>query len=116
MFRLVLLILVVAVAALFLTGRLGSGPFGTVPINQLHTAPTRWEGERVRVSGTVGHRASVLGFGGFTLVDDEGHEVLVIGHGSPAAPGQPMTVEGRFVTAFAVGDISMSAILVGGGD
>jgi len=116
MLRLLVFVLIIAVATLFLIGRPGgesSGP-ATVAIHDLQTDPEHWEGKQVRVSGTVGARVSVLGFGGFTLTDENGHEVVVIGH--TFGLGQSMTVEGRLVTAFAVGDTSVSFILVSRGE
>lgn len=111
------LALAALVALAVLVGRTG----GTLPaatamasIQDLTTAPTAWEGRQVRVSGTVADRLAVLGYGGFVLQDAAGRQVLVMGQSNPAEPGQTMHVEGKFVTALAMGSITMAAVLVGG--
>lgn len=116
MVRLVLFVAAVVLVAMLLTGGFREGPLGpstTASIEALDADPGRWERSNVRVTGTVGQRIAVAGFGGFVLTDEAGREVLVVGQANPASPGQPMTVEGQFVTAFVMGEMSMSAIIVG---
>lgn len=115
MIRLLLFVTAVVMVALLLAGGFREGPLGPstiASIEALEADPGRWEGKLVRVNGTVGQRVAVAGFGGFILRDDAGREVLVIGQTNPTGPGQPMTVEGQFVTAFVMGDFSVSAIIV----
>lgn len=116
MVRLILFVASVVLVAMLLTGGFTEGPLGpstTASIEALEADPGLWERKQVRVTGTVGQRIAVAGFGGFVLTDEAGREILVVGLASPASPGQPMTVEGQFVTAFVIGEMSMSAIIVG---
>ena len=116
MVRLVLFVAAVVLVAMLLTGGFREGPLGpstTASIQALEADPGRWERSKVRVTGTVGQRIAVAGFGGFVLTDEAGREVLVVGQANPASPGQPVTVEGQFITAFVVGEMSMSAIILG---
>lgn len=116
MIRLVVFIGAVVLVALFVTGNLGGGPLGpprAASIAQLLAEPQRWDGTPVRVSGVVGERVAVLGYGGFTLRDRQDNQILVIGATMPAGIGQTVTADGRFLTAFAVGSVSLPVILVG---
>ncbi|AAV95967.1 hypothetical protein SPO2722 [Ruegeria pomeroyi DSS-3] len=116
MARLILFVAAVVLVAMLLTGGFREGPLGpstTASIEALEADPGQWERKQVRVTGTVGQRIAVAGFGGFVLTDEAGREILVVGQANPASPGQPMTVEGQFVTAFVMGEMSMPAIIVG---
>jgi hypothetical protein len=116
MARLIIFVAAVVLVALLLTGKLGGGPIGpptTASIAELHDNPGRWDGNPVRVTGQVGDRVAVLGYGGFTLRDQLGNEILVVGVSTPAGIGQTTTVNGKFITAFAVRDVTMPVILVG---
>lgn len=116
MARLLLFIAAVVLVAMLLTGGFKEGPLGpstTASIEALEAEPGRWERQQVRVTGTVGQRIAVAGFGGFVLRDEAGREIFVVGQANAASPGQQMTVEGQFVTAFVMGDLSMSAVIVG---
>jgi hypothetical protein len=115
MIRLFLFIAAVVLMAMFLTGNLGGGPLGPPPrtsIAELFDEPGRWDGEHVRVTGQVRDRVAILGFGGFTLRDQLGKDILVVGAATPAGIGQSMTVSGRFMTAFALRDVALPVILV----
>jgi hypothetical protein len=117
MVRFILFSVAVVLVSVLLTGgfrKAPAGPSMTASIEALAAEPGQWEHKLVRVSGIVGERLAIAGFGGFVLRNDAGLEILVVGKANPAGPGQPMTVEGQFVTAFVMGELSMSAILVGG--
>lgn len=112
---------ILALAALVALAVLIGGAGGTLPASAVHASiqeltsvPAAWEGRQVSVTGTVADRLAVLGYGGFVLQDAAGRQVVVLGQSNPAAPGQTMQVEGTFVTAIAVGNLSMAAVLVGG--
>ncbi len=116
MMRLFVFVGAVVLVALLVTGNLGSGPLGppkTALIAELLAEPQRWDGNPVRVSGMVGERVAVLGYGGFTLRDRQENEILIIGATMPAGIGQTVTADGRFLTAFAVGSVWLPVILVG---
>ena len=115
MIRLITFVLAVVLVALLLTGNLGGGPLGpptTTSIAELHDNPSRWDGNPVRVTGQVGDRIAVLGYGGFMLQDHMGNEILVVGVSTPAGIGQSMTFSGRFMTAFALRDVTLPVIFV----
>lgn len=90
--------------------RAPAGPATAVTLAAVLAAPDRYEGDLVQVAGRVGDRASVLGFGGFRLLDDMGNDILVLGRAATPAPGDPINVTGQFLTAFAVGDVSVPVI------
>lgn len=116
MARLVILVAAVVLVGLWLTGHPGGGPLGppsAASVAELLDDPGRWVGNSVRVTGQVGHRVAVLGYGGFTLRDRAGSQILVLGAATPASIGQTTTVTGKFVTAFAVMDLTMPVILAG---
>lgn len=87
-----------------------AGPATAVALATLLAAPDRYEGDLVQVAGEVGDRASVLGFGGFKLVDGSGNQILVLGQAAAPAPGEPINVTGKFMTAFAADDMSIPVI------
>ena len=117
MIRIIVFVVAVVVVALFLTGNLGGGPLGpstSVTLADLHAEPGHWDGKQVTVTGQVGDRVAVLGYGGLKLADGTGNEILVVGATTPAAPGLMMTVEGKFLTAFAIGDLTLPVIMISG--
>lgn len=117
MARLVIFVASVVLVALLLTGHLGGGSVTgsptTTSIAELNGNPGRWEGNPVRVTGQVGDRLAVLGYGGFMLRDHSGSQILVVGISTPAGNGQTTTVTGKFIAAFAMMDITMPVILAG---
>jgi len=117
MIRMIAFAAAVVLVALFLTGNFGGGPLGpstSVTLADLHADPGHWDGKQVTVVGQVGDRIAVLGYGGLKLADSKGNEILVLGATTPSAPGQMMTVDGEFLTAFAIGDLTMPVIFASG--
>jgi len=70
-----------------------------------------WEGRSVTVAGRVSNRASIIGLGTLTLVDNTGHEILVRRQVSAPATGAPVDITGRFLIAFAAGQTTLPVIV-----
>ncbi|WP_156942164.1 hypothetical protein [Hyphomonas adhaerens] len=116
MIRFIGFIAAVVLMALILTTYSGGGPDGPpkqTSIAELRGAPERWDGEHILVTGFIGDRIVLMGFGGFVLRDELGNEILVLGSPALAAIDQTVTINGKFVTAFAAGDITVPVIFVG---
>ncbi len=75
-----------------------------VELDYLLGHPDLFEGKTVTISGTVDERASLLGYGGLFLKDEAGASILVLSMKTPAAPNSSVTVTGRFLSAFTLGD------------
>ena len=82
----------------------------SVPVSELLQNPETYENAFVTVSGTVAQRASVLGYGGFYLRDSAGKDLLVVSKTTPLAPDSPVTVQGRYLSAFTLGDQSLPVL------
>lgn len=114
MIRSIALAVTVVLVALVAMERLGSGLLGSPPsvsLSELYADPGHWDNRFVTVTGRVGDRVSVLGYGGLKLSDDSGNEILVIGATSPSAPGKEMKISGKFLTAFTLGNLTVPVIL-----
>ena len=79
-------------------------PIATVELGYLLDHPDLLEGKTVTITGTVDERASLLGYGGLFLRDKAGASILVLSMKTPAAPNSSVTVTGRFLSAFTLGD------------
>lgn len=114
MIRLIVFVVAVVLMALFLTGNYRGGPLGpsnSVTLAELFADPGRWDGKPITVTGQVGDRMAVMGYGGLKLGDSYGNAILVVGATTPAAPGQMMTVEGKFMTALIIGNLTVPVII-----
>ena len=80
-------------------------------IAELAREPARFDGRLVRVSGLVGNRLTLAGFGGFELASAEGlGSVFVAAVQTPPQMGAPVAVTGRFTTLPAAGAVSVTLI------
>ena len=79
-------------------------PIATVELGYLLVHPDLFEGKTVTITGTVDERASLLGYGGLFLKDKAGASILVLSMETPAAPNSSVTVTGRFLSAFTLGE------------
>lgn len=86
-------------------------PIATVELDYLLDHPDLFEGKTVTITGTVDERASLLGYGGLFLKDQAGASILVLSMKTPAAPNSSVTVTGRFLSAFTLGDSAYPVIL-----
>jgi len=83
----------------------------TTPIRQLLAEPGRYDGQTVRVQGTVTRAAGVLGTGAYELDDGTGTIVVVSrGQGVPAQ-GARTRVKGTFQSVFSFMGRNIAAIL-----
>lgn len=114
MIRLIAFVVAVVLLALLLTGNLRGGPLGpsnSVTLAELFADPGRWDGKLITVTGQVGDRIAVMGYGGLKLGDSHGNALLVVGSTTPAALGQMMTVEGKFMTVFIIGNLTVPVMV-----
>lgn len=92
----------------------GSVPVGgtkPVAVSDLLTHSDDYEGARVLVRGTVTGRASLLGYGGFYLRDDQGSAILVLSGTTPLAPGSSVAIQGRYLSAFTLGQSVLPVVV-----
>ncbi len=87
------------------------GCASTVRIGDLMAAPQRYDGQSVRVEGTVTRSAGILGVGGYELDDGTGQIFIVAQGGGVPVQGSRTRVKGRFESIFSFGGRSAAAIL-----
>ena len=106
MFRIVALVALLAFAWIMYSGDSGLDPTPAteVELSFLLTHPDLFEGKSITVSGLVDERASLLGYGGLYLRDAAGRSLLVLSDTTPAAPDSVVTITGKFLSAFTLGD------------
>ena len=106
MLRIVALLALLAFAWVMFFGGSGLDPATAteVELSFLLTHPDQFEGKIIVVSGLVGERASLLGYGGLYLRDAAGRSLLVLSDTTPAAPDSNVTITGKFLSAFTLGD------------
>ena len=100
---LALLVLAFAVVA-------GCKDVKTTPIKSLLDDPSQYEGKTVRVAGTVGESAGILGYGGYRLSDGTGTITIITNSGGAPRTGATVGVEGEFKSAFTLGTESAAVI------
>jgi hypothetical protein len=87
------------------------GCASTVRINDLLAAPQRYDGQTVRVEGTVTRSAGILGIGGYELDDGTGQIFIVSQGGGVPSEGSRTRVKGRFESIFSLAGRSVAAIM-----
>lgn len=88
-----------------------SGCASTVRISDLMAAPQRYDGQTVRVEGTVTRSAGILGMGGYELDDGTGQIFIVAQSGGVPSEGARTRVTGRFQSIFSLAGRSVAAIM-----
>jgi hypothetical protein len=84
---------------------------GVTPIEDLLDDPSRYEGQTVRIAGTVESAMGVLGYGAYRVNDGTGKlTVLTTGGGAPRE-GAEVGVEGQFRSAFTIGTTSGAVLM-----
>jgi hypothetical protein len=83
---------------------LDENQMAAVELEYLLDHPNLFEGKTVTINGTVDERASLLGYGGLFLRDKAGASILVLSMETPAAPNSSVTVTGKFLSAFTLGE------------
>ncbi len=108
--RPILRFLLAALAGVALAASLGC--LGRVTtIKTLLDDPTRFDGKTVRIAGTVGASAGVLGYGAYQVDDGTGTlSVVSEGTGAPRE-GVRVGVEGTFKAVFTLGTQSVAVLV-----
>ena len=96
-----------AVAATLVLGCKG----GTTPISKLLDDPTAYDHKTVRVQGTIGEAAGILGYGGYRLDDGTGKILVITQTNGAPRTGAKVGVEGEFRSAFTLGTQSVAVIM-----
>lgn len=84
---------------------------GTMSIGELLDDPGRYDGETVRVRGTVESSAGLLGAGAYRLDDGTGTLNVVNRDGGVPREGARVGVEGEFRSVFTIGATSQAVLL-----
>ena len=84
---------------------------GTVPIGTLLDDPARYDGETVRVRGTVAESVGALGRGLYRVSDETGTLGVLSARGGAPRQGARVGVEGEFKALFTFGDQSQAILL-----
>lgn len=92
-----------------------AGCASTVDIGRLLESPGEYDGETVRIEGTVTGGAGLLGVGAYEVEDGTGSIIVIAqGQGVPAR-GARTKVEGRFESVFSWAGSTIAAIVQSGG-
>jgi hypothetical protein len=83
----------------------------STPIGRLLAEPGRYDGQEVRVEGTVTRSAGLLGMGAFEVEDGTGSIVVVAQSGGVPAEGARTRVKGTFQSVFSLMGRTIAAIL-----
>ncbi|MEO5987917.1 MAG: hypothetical protein ABIU54_09745 [Candidatus Eisenbacteria bacterium] len=98
----------IASLALTLAGCKGGG---VTPIKTLLDDPGRFDKQIVRIAGTVGKSAGVLGYGAYQVDDGTGMISVVSQANGAPREGAQVGVEGEFRAAFTLGTQSAAVIM-----
>jgi hypothetical protein len=101
----------VALALLALAALAGCRGYGTTPVGRLLDDPTQFEGQVVRIAGTVGMSAGALGYGAYRVDDGTGTITVVSQGGGAPREGARVGVEGTFRSVYTLGTSSVAVIL-----
>jgi hypothetical protein len=83
----------------------------SISIDSLVDDPSKYDGQLVKVGGTVGASLGVMGVGGFRLLDRRtGSEILVMTSGGIPPIGTDISVFGKFKQAMAIGAYQYAVI------
>jgi len=81
------------------------------PIRTLLDDPGRFDGQTVRISGTVEEGVGVLGYGTYKVNDGTGTLWVVSKGGGAPRTGAQTGVEGEFRSAFTLGDQTAAVLM-----
>lgn len=87
------------------------GAPGTTDIKTLLDDPARFDGQTVRVAGTVTRSIGALGYGAYEIEDGTGALPVVSEGGGAPREGAVVGVEGTFRNAFTLGTRSVNALV-----
>ena len=103
-------VLLLAVFGAMLVAGLGCKG-GVTPIKTLLDDPARFDGQVVRIAGTVGLSAGALGYGAYQVEDGTGTLSVVSQGGGAPREGAQVGVEGTFKAAFTLGTRSAAVLM-----
>ena len=83
----------------------------TVRVRDLLDEPQRYDGQTVRVEGTVTQSAGLLGTGAYQIDDGTGSIYVVAQGGGVPQEGARTTAEGRFESVFNLAGRTIAAIV-----
>lgn len=83
---------------------------GTTSIQNLLDDPSKYEGQTVRVAGSVTSSVGILGVGAYQIDDGTGKITIVTQSGVPRE-GAKAGVEGKFQSAFTLGTQTAAVIV-----
>ena len=95
-----------AVAALVLV----AGCASVTPIGELLQNSTKYNGKTVRVKGTVGESAGLLGRGAYQVKDNTGTLTVIAETAAPPPKGSTTGVKGVFQALFTLGSKSLAVL------
>ena len=112
MFRIALVILILAAATYFVLhgNRAAINRFTATDISQLLANPGQYDGHPITVTGIVQESAAVLGVGGYRLRQGSSELYIVSSHGIPPT-GAEISVSGTFKQALSLGNLQYSVIV-----
>ena len=84
---------------------------GATPIKTLLDDPARFDGQFVRIAGTVGLSAGALGYGVYQVDDGTGRLSVVTQGGGAPREGAEVGVEGTFKAVFTLGPQSVAVLM-----
>jgi hypothetical protein len=84
---------------------------GVTPIKTLLDDPARFDGQVVRIAGTVGVSAGALGYGAYQVDDGTGALGVVSQGGGAPREGAQVGVEGTFKAVFTLGTRSAAVLM-----
>jgi len=112
---LILLIIAVVIAAALYISRGHVGPLGAVQIQDILDNTHKFDGETVRIKGTVTDSMGVFGRGFYRVDDGTGGIWVATSHGVPAKD-KDVAVRGKVSTALVIGDQAVVGIVVSAED
>jgi hypothetical protein len=83
----------------------------TTPIKTLLDDPSRFDGKTVRVAGEVQSPIALLGYGTYKVNDGTGTLSIVTEEGGAPREGARVGVEGKFRSAYQLGNQSASVLV-----
>ena len=88
-----------------------AGCKGTTPIKDLLDDPARFQGQTVRIAGTVTESVGVLTVGAYKLQDDTGTITVVSKSSGVPRRGAKVAVEGQVKAGFTLGSESLTVFV-----
>jgi len=88
-----------------------AGCKGTTPIKDLIDDPSRFQGQTVRIAGTVTESIGVLSVGAYKLQDETGTITVVSKTSGVPRQGAKVAVEGQVKAGFTLGTQSLTVFI-----